>query len=352
MTVYVRCMAMEKETGCGVRWWGDTVVPMYPRTPPYTSGLLAMDDGQRVYWEESGVPQGVPALYLHGGPGGGLGRRGYVRSFDPEKRRVVAFDQRGCGRSTPLAIDPAHDLAANTTMRLVADIEALREQRGIESWLVSGVSWGCTLALAYALVHPQRVTGLVLTAVTTTSRAEVGWITEGVGMVFPEAWDRLARHAEEAGIGYVRGGSRLVEAYSRLLGDPDPAVRDAAAVAWTDWEDTHVSIGTGGVRHDPRWDDTTYRQVFATLVTHYWSHDGFLDPPVLDRVDELAGIPAVLIHGRRDISGPLRTAWELHRRWPASELVVAEDSGHGSVAMSEAWVSAADRFAAATRVAT
>jgi proline iminopeptidase len=318
---------------------------MFPRSPAYRSGLLTLDDGQSVYWEETGDADGLPALYLHGGPGGGLGRRGYVRSFDPARFRVVGLDQRGCGRSAPLANDPRHDLDANTTGRVVADLEALREHLGIDAWVVDGVSWGSTLALAYAQAHPDRVLGMVLMAVTTTSRAEINWITEHVGTIYPEGWDRLASHAEGAGIGYRRGEQRLVEAYARLMRDPSSAVRDAAARAWAEWEDTHVAVGAGGFRRDPRWDDPEYADVLATLVTHYWAHDGFLDPPLLARTDTIAHIPATLIHGRLDVSGPLVTAWRLHRAWPASELIVEEGEGHGGRAMAEQWALANSRMA-------
>lgn len=301
------------------------------------AGLLAASDGQHVYWEESGPAEGIPGLYLHGGPGGGLGEGGYRNKFDGDRFRIIAFEQRGCGRSTPLATDAAHRLDDNTTQRLILDIEELRAHLGVERWVVNGVSWGSTLALAYAQAHPGRVAGIVLMAVTTTSREEVDWITETVGAVFPEAWDRLAAHAEAAGIGYRRGQSRLVAAYARLLRDPDPTVRRAAAMAWAEWEDTHISIGTGGVHRDPRWDDPVFTEVFATLVTHYWAHDGFLSPPLLDRMDRLAGITGTLVHGRRDVSGPVITAWNVHRRWPGSRLVIDEGEGHGGVSMVQAW---------------
>jgi len=324
---------------------------MFARSPAYRSGLLTVGDGQQVYWEETGTPDGLPALYLHGGPGGGLGRRGYVMSFDPARYRVVGLDQRGCGRSVPLANDPRHDLDVNMTDRLVEDIETLREHLGVEAWVVNGVSWGSTLALAYAQTHPERVLGVVLMAVTTTSRAEVDWITEHVGAIYPEGWDRLARHAEAAGIGYRRGEQRLVEAYAKLMRDPSPAVRTAAAQAWAEWEDTHVAIGAGGPTRDPRWEDGTFAEVFATLVTHYWAHDGFLAPPILDRMETVAHLPATLIHGRLDVSGPLVTAWRLHRSWPASELIVVEGEGHGGRSMAQEWARANTRMADAVSAA-
>ncbi|MFS0734267.1 prolyl aminopeptidase [Microbacterium sp. 1P10UB] len=295
---------------------------MHDPIEPYEHGSLARPGGSQLYWEASGNPDGHAALYLHGGPGSGLGRGGYRRRFDPSVYRMVGLDQRGCGRSTPWACDSLDTLDANTTPTLIADIEALREHLGIERWLLHGVSWGSTLALAYALQHPSRVGGLVLTAVTSGSREEIDWITEGVGMVFPEAWERFASRAPD--------GERVVEAYARLVRDPDPAVRADAASAWDEWESTTVSL-------DPNWtpgplfDDARQRLNFATLVTHYWAHDCFLtgSDRIRDRIAELAGIPAVLIHGRYDISGPAITPWLLHRAWPGSELIIVEDEGHG-----------------------
>jgi proline iminopeptidase len=164
--------------------------------------------------------------------------------------------------------------------------------------------------------------------------------------VFPEAWDRFARHAEEAGIGYRRGQGRLVEAYAQLMEAADPAVREAASQEWALWEDTHVSIGAGGFRRDPRWQDERFRHAFLRLTAHYWSHDGFCEPPILEQTGRLATVPGVMIHGRKDISSPLQTAWELHRRWPDSNLVVDEGDGHGGPSMVQQWRYSNDRFAA------
>jgi proline iminopeptidase len=322
-----------------------TVQRVFEPTPVTASGLLPVGDGHEVFWEESGSPVGIPAVYLHGGPGGTLRAGSYRGKFDPARFRIIGLEQRGCGRSRPLVTTPGYDLAQNTTAHLVADLELLRAHLGVDRWLLNGVSWGSTLALAYAQAHPQRVLGIVIMAVTTTSRFEVDWITETVGAVFPEAWDRLASHAEESGIGYRRGHGRLIEAYAGLLASPDPSVRDAASEAWAEWEDHHVSIGAGGFHRDPRWEDPQFRHCFAMLVTHYWAHDGFLDPPILDRMDHLGSIPATLIHGRRDISGPLLTAWRLHRAWPGSELIVDEGEGHGGDSMVETWAGANSRHA-------
>jgi proline iminopeptidase len=308
--------------------------------------MLAVGDGNAIYWEEWGAPSGIPAVYLHGGPGGTLRNSQYRNRFDLDHTRVVAFEQRGCGRSTPHVSDPSVSLTTNTTADLVHDIERLREHLGIESWIVNGVSWGSTLALAYAQACSARVLGIVLFAVTATSRREVEWITEGVGIVFPEAWDRFASHAEHAGIGYRVGDERLVEAYARLMEAEDPAVREAASQEWALWEDTHVSIGAGGLQRDGRWDEERFRHAFVRLTAHYWSNDGFCRPPILDQMDPLRNIPGVLIHGRRDISSPLLTAWELHRRWPGSRLVVDEGDGHGGGSMVSLWREANDQLVA------
>lgn len=308
---------------------------------PRESGMLAVSDGQRLYWEEWGTQDGVPAVYLHGGPGGTLGQSAYRHAFDLDRTRLVAFEQRGSGRSTPHASDPSLSWEHHTTAHLVADLERLRVNRGIDQWIVNGVSWGSTLALAYAQRHPERVLGLVLMAVTTTSREEVEWITETVGALYPEAWDRFARFAEDAGVGYRRGQGRVVEAYAQLLSHENAALRDAAAHEWALWEDTHVSIGAGGLRRDPRWDEDEYRTAFARLVTHYWSHDGFLDPPLLEGMEVLRGIPGRLIHGRRDVSSPAVTAWRVQRAWGEdARLVIDEGDGHGGSSMGQLWAQA------------
>jgi proline iminopeptidase len=302
--------------------------------------MLAVAGGDEIYWEMSGNPDGKPLLYLHGGPGGGLGPGGYRRRADPRRHLIIGIDQRGCGRSRPLVIDALERLSENTTAALIDDIEAVREQLGIQRWLVTGVSWGSTLALAYAQAHPERVTEIVLVAVTTTSREEVDWITEGVGRIFPEAWDRFEAASER------RPGERVVEAYARRLAGGDAADRTRAADAWDAWESVHVSL-------DPLWQpgplhaDPAERAIFATLVAHYWSNDAFLPGParILDRVDRIAHIPAVLIHGRHDISGPVITPWRLHHGWPASRLHVIESEGHGGPESMDEMTRATDAFA-------
>lgn len=308
---------------------------------PRRTGILDID-GQSVYWEEHGVPDGVPALYLHGGPGGGLGSGGYVDRFDLARYRVIALEQRGCGRSFPLASTPGHDLSRNTTQQLIADIESLRAHLGVDAWVLNGVSWGSTLALAYTQEHPGRVLGVVLMAVTTTSAEEVHWISEGCQVIYPEAWGELADAVERLDPGFRRGESPIIDAVARLMRQPDAAVRAKAARAWGAWEDVHVTIGAGGYSPDPRWADPAFAVPFATLVSHYWSNHAFLDPPILERMERIAGIPGHLVHGRRDVSGPVQTAWLLHQRWPASTLTVIEEEGHGGPQMVAAWAKAND----------
>ena len=306
---------------------------------PFRHGLLSVGGGHEVYWEVSGNPHGKPTLFLHGGPGSGLGSGGYRRRFDTERYCIVAIDQRGCGRSCPLAIDALDRLAENTTQALIADIEAVRSHLDITRWLVSGVSWGTTLALAYAQGYPERVTQMVLAAITTTSREEVDWLTEAVGRIFPEAWQRFVRASER------REGERIVDAYARRLAEGDDAERARAARDWCVWEDTHVSLDP---RHAPRDFVDPYTKLnFATLVTHYWSHDGFLrgSERILARMDRIGHISAMLLHGRHDISGPAITPWLLHRYWPASRLHIVETEGHGGPELMQRMRSACDDFA-------
>ncbi len=296
----------------------------FPAIEPYDSGMLDVGDGHRVYWECCGNPNGKPALYLHGGPGSGASP-GQRRFFDPDAYRIVIFDQRGSGRSRPLASAPDADLRTNTTAHLITDIEALRQLHGVERWVVLGLSWGTTLALAYAQAYPQHVAALVLGLVTTTSRREVQWITEDVGRIFAREWERFATAVPEA-LRHLP----LVDAYAILLADPDPAVREHAAREWCRWEDAHVSL-TPDHRPNPRYDDPEFRLRFARLVTHYWRHAAFLgEEQLLRDAAVLNGIPGVLIHGRLDVSSPLETAWRLAKTWTTSELHVLDDGGHGS----------------------
>jgi proline iminopeptidase len=317
------------------------VAALYPPIEPYRHGMLDVGDGNLVYWESCGNPEGKPALVVHGGPGSGCSP-GSRRAFDPSRYRVVLFDQRGCGRSTPHAGDPATDMTHNTTEHLLADMELLRRHLGIERWLLFGGSWGSTLVLAYAERHPDRVSEIVIPSVTTTRRWEIDWLYRGVGRLFPVEWQRFS-----AEVGETDRDGDLVAAYARLMEDPDPQVRVRAATQWCAWEDAVVSGEPKG-RPSPYSDRPPAALLaFVRIVTRYFSHGAWLEEGVLLReADRLAGIPGVLVHGRLDLSCPLDTAWELSRAWPDARLVVVGDAGHtGSPAMQEAVGAALDGFA-------
>ena len=314
----------------------------YPPIEPHDEGMLDVGDGNLVYWETSGNPGGKPAVVLHGGPGSGSSPR--TRSlFDPDAYRVVQFDQRNCGRSTPHAGDPATGLRANTTANLLSDIELLREHLGIDRWLVWGASWGSTLALAYAEAHPSRVTEMLLAGVTTGRHEEFDWIFRGgVARLFPEQWERLV-----AAVPPEYRTLDIVEAFCRLLDDPDPAVRRNAAEAWCLWESaTPAWPPTPGL--DERFADPVYAFAFARIVTHYARSYGWLEDGALIRgADALSDIPGVLVNGRFDFQAPIANAWTLHRAWPRAELVIVDDAGHGfSAEVTRAMVRALDGFAA------
>ena len=316
---------------------------MYPEIEPHDCGMLDVGDGNRVYWEICGNPDGKPAVVLHGGPGSGC-TAWHRRLFDPAAYRLVLFDQRGCGRSTPHAGAVDTDLTTNTTSHLVADIEQLRWHLGIERWLVFGGSWGSTLALAYAETYLDRVTEIVLFGVTTGRRVEFDWTFRGgVAVLFPEQWERLFTVLPES----ERDGD-IVEAYCRLLRDPDPAAQQRAADEWCLWESaTPAWPPKDGLA--PRFADPAYRLTFARLVTHYVRHNGWIgDDRLLRGAARLAETPGVLINGRFDLQAPLANAWELRRAWPQAELVVVADAGHAASHSSLAGeiVRATDRFAA------
>jgi proline iminopeptidase len=310
----------------------------YPITDPYSSGKLKVGDGQEVHWEVSGSPDGKPAVLLHGGPGSGASPH-HRGMFNPDKYLIVQFDQRGCGRSTPNAGELHVDLSANTTQHLIADIEGLRTTLDIDRWLVWGGSWGTTLGLAYAQTHPGSVTELLLGSVVTTTRAEVDWVTRAMGRVFPERWQDFHDFLPPD----LRDGD-LASAYNRILLNPDPRVHGPAALAWCDWEDTHVSIANG---YEPflRNQVPKFRLCFARLVTHYWSNAGFLeDGQLLRDAEALAGTPTFLAHGRHDISAPADIPVALAAAIPDVELFIAETEGHGGPALSRWMTAIADRL--------
>ena len=317
------------------------MVDPYPPSEPYDHGMLQVGDDNHVYWETRGNPDGKPALIVHGGPGSSC-ERSTGRTFDPGRYRIVLFDQRGCGRSTPHASDPRCDMSVNTTEHLLSDMERLREHLGIEQWLLCGGSWGSTLSLAYAERHPERVSEIVITGVTTTRRSEIDWLYRGVRRYFPEEWERFRAGAPED----ERDGD-LVAAYARLTESPDADVRAKATADWLAWEDaviSHESQGTPGA-YSSR--PAAAQLALVRICAHYFSHAAWLDEGALIRdADRLTGIPGVLIHGRLDLGSPVATAWELARAWSDARLVIITDSGHtGSQTMRNEIIDTLARFA-------
>ncbi|MYY83458.1 MULTISPECIES: prolyl aminopeptidase [unclassified Streptomyces] len=312
---------------------------LYPDIEPYDHGMLDVGDGNRVYWETCGNPHGKPAVVLHGGPGSGC-TPFFRRYFDPDAYRIVLLDQRGAGRSTPHASDPATDMSVNTIKHLTADLELLRRHLGIGRWLVWGVSFGSVLGLRYAQTYPDRVSELVLTGIATGSRAEVDLLTRGLGRIFPEAWEAFRDGVPEA----ERDGD-LAAAYNRLLESPDPDVRATATRAWTDWETACVPAPPRSV---PRYEDEAFRAGFARTVTHYFAHDHWLggDEVVLRDADSLRGIPGVMVQGTLDFGNLLGIPWRLREAWPDSELVLVDLAGHnaGASGIAEQLTAATDRF--------
>ncbi len=294
---------------------------LYPPIEPYQQGHLKVSPIHELYYEQSGNPRGRPVLFVHGGPGGGT--EPYQRRFfDPAAYRIVLFDQRGAGQSRPHA-----SLEENTTWHLVADIERLREELGIERWHVFGGSWGSTLALAYAETHPGRVASLVLRGIFLVRPQEIRWFyQEGASFIFPDAWEAFLEPIPPA------ERHDLVSAYYRRLTDPDPAVRARAARAWSVWEGS-----TSRLRPDPtliaRFAGEAFAEAFARIECHYFVHGSFLRHPdqLLDDVDRIRDIPAVIVQGRYDVVCPMVSAWDLHRRWPEAEFHVVPDAGHSAM---------------------
>ncbi len=291
---------------------------LYPPLEPYSTGMLALDATHVMYWEQSGNPRGVPVVFLHGGPGAGSASS-HRRFFDPAHYRIVIFDQRGAGRSTPLG-----ELRDNTTPHLIADIECLREHLGIARWIVFGGSWGCTLALAYGEAHPARCAAFVLRGIFLCRPSEIDWFLYGLRHIFPEAWHAFAN--------VIPAGERhdLLAAYYRRLTDPDPAVHMPAARAWGRYEglcstlrpspDTVAYFASDGVALG-----------LARMEAHYFTHGIFMpENSLLDNVARLRGIPAVIVQGRYDAVCPIVSADDLHQAWPGAEYIVVPDAGHSA----------------------
>jgi proline iminopeptidase len=296
---------------------------LYPALAANRNGRLRVSDLHDIYYEESGNPRGIPVIVVHGGPGGGSNPM-MRRLHDPNRYRIILFDQRGCGRSTPHA-----ELRENTTWDLVADMERLREHLGIERWQLFGGSWGSTLSLIYAITHPDRVSGLILRGIFLLRESEIRWFyQDGCNWLFPDEYEHFANQIapEERG--------DMVAAYHRLLTSPVANVRLAAAKAWSSWEGATLSLAQNPDRVR-NFASEQYALAFARIECHYFHNRGFLerDDWILANVDRIRHLPCTVVHGRYDVVTPLRNAWSLKRAWPQLDLRIISDAGH---AMSEA----------------
>ena len=309
---------------------------LYSEIEPFETGFLDTGDGHRIYWERTGTRGAKPAVFLHGGPGGGCGPV-HRRLFDPALYDVILFDQRGCGRSTPFA-----SLENNTTWHLVADIERLREMAGFEQWLVFGGSWGSTLALAYAETHPERVSQLVLRGIYTLTKAELDWYYQfGVSEMFPDKWERFLAPIAEA------ERSDLMAAYRKLLVGDDPVRQMAAAKAWSGWEGETITLLPEPSTSD-KFHEDQFALAFARIENHFFVHAGWLEEGQLLRdAHKLSAIDGVIIHGRYDMPCPARVAWQLSKAWPRADFHLIEGAGHAfsEPGILDQLIRATDRFA-------
>lgn len=315
----------------------DSITWCYPEIQPYKTGRLRVSSTHELYYEESGNPQGKPAVFVHGGPGSGTDAR--QRSFfDPAHYRIILFDQRGAGKSLPFA-----SLEENTTWDLVEDMEKLRTHLGIDKWLVFGGSWGSTLGLAYAQTHPERVSEIVLRGIFLLRQKEIDWFyQEGASWIFPDAWDAFLNHIP------VEERSSMVAAYYKRLTSSDKKVQLAAARIWSGWEGR-----TSKLFQDPGfikgYEGDEFATAFARIECHYFMHKGFMesDDQLLKGVEKIRHIPAVIVQGRYDVVCPVRSAWDLVKAWPEASFFLIPDAGHSAFepGIARALVAATDRFA-------
>jgi proline iminopeptidase len=315
----------------------DSSTWLYPPVEAYNTGRLRVSELHEIYFEESGNPAGKPVVFLHGGPGGGSDPK-QRRFFNPEKYRIVNFDQRGCGKSIPYA-----SLEANTTWDLVADIEKLREHLGIARWQVFGGSWGSTLALAYAQTYPEKVTELVLRGIFLLRKQEIDWFYQrGASAIYPDVWEAYWEHIPAA-----ERGDMLAAYYTRLTSE-DAAIRLAAAKRWSGWEGATSKL-VPDASFAGHYEEDEFALAFARIEAHYFINKGFLetDDQLLRNVGRIRDIPGVIVQGRYDVVCPMESAWALHRVWPEAELLVTADSGHSAfdAPNSRALVAATDKFA-------
>jgi len=307
---------------------------LFPAIEPYRSGMLQVDELHTLYWEQCGNPNGVPVVFLHGGPGAGASPT-HRRFFDPNFYRIVILDQRGAGRSLPLG-----EIRNNTTEHLIADLELLRQTLGIERWLLFGGSWGSTLALAYAEAQPQHCLGLILRGIFLMRRWEIDWFLYRMRLLHPEAWHRFISLLSES----ERGD--ILESYWRRLTSPDPAERMAAARAWSLYEGTCSTLLPNPELISVAGEDT-HALGLARIEAHYFRNNLFTpEDRLLVDVDRIRHLPGVIVQGRYDVICPIATADELHRRWPEADYRVIGDAGHSAMepGVRAALVSATERF--------
>jgi len=310
---------------------------LYPPIAPYQQGKLSVSNLHTIYFEQAGNPQGCPVIFLHGGPGAGI-EPIYRQYFDPKLWRIVLFDQRGCGQSTPYA-----ELRENTTWDLVADIERLRQHLEIERWTVFGGSWGSTLALAYSQTHPSCCTGIIIRGIFLLRPHELRWFyQEGTSYIFPDAWEEFIAPIPP------NERSDLLSAYHEKLTSPDKTVRLEAAQAWSRWEATTINLYPNSELIN-RFTTPAFAEAFAGIENHYFMHGGFFDTEdqLLHNVDKIRHIPGVIVQGRYDVVCPMTSAWDLHRVWPEAEFIVVPDAGHSvsEPGIRSALLDATDRFA-------
>ena len=311
---------------------------LYPPIEPYNQGKLKVSDLHTIHYEESGNPDGKPVIFLHGGPGGGIAPM-YRQYFDPQQWRIVIFDQRGCGQSTPYA-----ELRENTTWDSVEDIEKLRQELGIDRWVVFGGSWGSTLSLAYAQTHPERCKGLILRGIFMLRPSEIRWFyQEGANHIYPDAWQEYLKPIP------LEERHDLLSAYHKRLTSEDRQVRLEAARAWAVWEASTSKL-IPSKASKLRFGQAEFAEAFARIECHYFVNRGFFEREnqLIDNVDRISHLPGVIVQGRYDVVCPMISAWELHQVWQSAEFIVIEDAGHSvsEPGIKDALIKASDRFAA------
>jgi len=292
---------------------------LFPPIEPYETNFISVD-GHEIYFEQCGNPEGKPAVFLHGGPGGG-GSTSVRRFFDPDIYRIIVFDQRGCGRSKPHAC-----LEKNTTWDLVSDIELIRERLQIKQWLVFGGSWGSTLALAYAQSHPDAVSEMILRGIFMLRKKELDWFyQDGASNIFPDAWEKFIEPIEKS------KRDDLISAYYEIFNGKDEDKKIEAAIAWSRWEGSTVNLSYNPEMVDS-FSEPEFALAFALIENHYFINKGFLsnEQQLIDNINIIRNIPATIIQGRYDVCTPISTAWELHKNWPEAEFIITPFSGHSA----------------------